>query len=142
MKQREILFRGVAIDNKKWVEGFYFHSMEEENPRIMTVIHDGGNCFDEPPSDHEEAIKVFPNTICQYIGREDINKKNIFEGDIVRSVDNCDKPLVGVIVFHNVGFIWKEKFHGFLFLKDHCKYEIIGTVFQNPELVEKYKLEI
>jgi len=81
-----------------------------------------------------------PNIIkVQYTGVKDINGQNIFEGDIcklhrpiMKGEKTALKPQYTIIKF--IMARWN--------IIHPLVYEILGNVFQNPELVEKYKLEV
>ena len=144
---REILFKAKTTKkdnpkhefNEKWVEGnlilcrgkAYIHPISNkirttgEIGRII-VLHE-----------------VIPNTICQYTGLTDKNGKKIWENDI------CDrKEKYPEIVTYNKGdwqldysyALGKEKHFcacnlGFYACERECV-EVIGNVFDNPELLE------
>lgn len=144
---REILFKAKTTKkdnpkhefNEKWVEGnlilcrgkAYIHPISNkirttgEMGRII-VLHE-----------------VIPNTICQYTGLTDKNGKKIWENDI------CDrKEKYPEIVTYNKGdwqldysyALGKEKHFcacnlGFYACERECV-EVIGNVFDNPELLE------
>lgn len=144
---RKILFKAKTTkkDNpkhefsEKWVEGnlilcgekAYIHPISNkirttgEMGRII-VLHE-----------------VIPNTICQYTGLTDKNGKKIWENDI------CDrKEKYPEIVTYNKGdwqldysyALGKEKHFcacnlGFYACERECV-EVIGNVFDNPELLE------
>ena len=82
----------------------------------------------------------------QYTGVKDIDGKKIFEGDIV----NCKAGLdnwVGFVQFDTASGAFKHYMknvyaHRVKLSLDINPPLIIGNVFQNPELVEKYKLEV
>jgi uncharacterized phage protein (TIGR01671 family) len=104
--------------------------------------------------------------IMQYTGLKDKNGKEIFEGDILRRLpkDCWEKEnFISFEVFYHggnqaedsVGFqMNRTHFHGCIvgynmisamtrFLPENvCKMEIIGNIYENPELVEKINKEI
>jgi hypothetical protein len=82
---REIKFRGWTLKDKKEVKGFYFYSMEWSSHMILEYVHCGGNSFDEPPSDHQEAVAVDPKTIGQMFV---IDGVEIHEGDLIKEGEN------------------------------------------------------
>ena len=84
------------------------------------------------------------NTECQFTGVLDKNEKRIFENDIVKvKVEDgvYVKDYLGVINFFEGSFFIEKEDKPFgrsktpLFSKSHF-IEIIGNVFQNPELLE------
>ena len=100
--------------------------------------------------DSGNDLKTAP--VMQYTGVKDINGKKIFEGDIVK-VTTEDKLAHATsvdqdythycIVTYNEGDFDLSEFERILMSQDIIrKFEVIGNVFQNPELVEQYKLEI
>ena len=127
---REILFRGkhmhVCQENKHldgtWVEGY----LEDENH-----INDG-KC----------EFLIDPETICQYTGLIDKNGKKIWENDILEGhLDDKfpeDVTREKVIWYENG---WKTEEPGcvdkeYLDEFDAENFEVVGNVFDNPELLE------
>lgn len=84
----------------------------------------------------------FPNRfeLVQYTGLKDKNGKEIYEGDILRHIN--PKPFknsVYEVVFLNGGFAIKgddyiEDLNEFL--KGSSSAEVIGNIYENPELLE------
>ena len=127
---REILFRGkhmhVCPENKHldgtWVEGY----LEDENH-----INDG-KC----------EFLIDPETICQYTGLTDKNGKKIWEGDILEGHldDKFPEDVTREkVIWHESG--WKTDEPGcvdkeYLDEFDTENFEVVGNVFDNPELLE------
>ena len=127
---REILFRGkhmhVCPENKHldgtWVEGY----LADENH-----INDG-KC----------EFLIYPETICQYTGLTDKNGKKIWEGDILEGHldDKFPEDVTREkVIWHESG--WKTEEPGcddkeYLDEFDTENFEVVGNVFDNPELLE------
>ena len=117
---REILFRGKTVCDGDWVYG----GITWNPSRKKFFIH----------TDWEEA-KVIPETIGQYTGLTDKNGTKIFEGDILHAAQG------------NFVVRWSESICSFVAgekekirpcmnsgTMKHC--EVIGNIFDNPELIE------
>jgi prophage lp2 protein 26 len=127
---REILFRGkhmhVCPENKHldgtWVEGY----LEDENH-----INDG-KC----------EFLIDPGTICRYTGLTDKNGQKIWENDILEGHldDKFPEDVTREkVIWHESG--WKTEEPGcndkeYLDEFDTENFEVVGNVFDNPELLE------
>jgi len=138
---REIKFR--AWDKEK-----------EEFVRNFAVFKDGA--FDEYISEFERGIAPDGKYILmQYTGLKDKNSKEIYEGDVVKihvkgtysdddSIDGqkwYDDDFIGDVYFDekSSGFVFRSV-EWFSYIAPHCnKAEIIGNIWDNPELPEENK---
>lgn len=136
---REYLFRGKRKDNGKWVFGGILPDVSSVE---IVAVESFPGCFNpcsgygEPPSSELCEYSVDPDTIGEYCGRCDASGKKIFTGDIVK----IDSALIGEIGFDprllEYAITAYGKFIPFgPFV--HCNIEIIGNIYDNPELVEK-----
>lgn len=131
---REILFRGKRKDNGELVYGNY--AITDNNEKQHFIFQNKAFEFE-----------VVPETVGQYTGITDDNGKKIFEGDILGVTNDdpdydyitkvyldCDTLCVDVqgqdYDYTSIGFaieIWD----------DECdQVEIIGNIYDNPELLE------
>ena len=124
----ERLFRGKRKDNEQMVYGYYL-VLNSTEPLHIIVDHEG------------QYHLVAPATVGQYTGLTDKNGKKIFEGDICR---NTKTDEIVSVKWHGTmaGFVWSKRKEnsynsdfGELF-RAHDKYEVIGNVHDNPELLE------
>ena len=135
---REYLFRGKRTDNSEWVEGCLIHQgdyyliLQDESrlhPSDVPYISDLG-CIDG------YATPVIPESIGQYTGMKDKNGRKIFEGDIVK-LTLIDGVEIGIIKFNDImcrfSFYDKSGSYGF---DNTCDFEVIGTVFEDSDLLE------
>lgn len=81
--------------------------------------------------------------IMQYTGLHDKNGREIYEGDIVRisPIRQHEKPFVGAVHYGRVDpsfTIHDKDGHDFRLYSSgvYCTYEVIGNVYENPELLE------
>lgn len=138
---REILFRGKRKDNDKWAYGYLY------------IRNDGQYeiSFYSKYFDSERfTYDVIPETVGQYLGLTDKNGKKIFEGDIVTYEDaEADYEGYHDNVFINCGKVEFLAWDGIQFtnrqtvdmndlyesdIMVNC--EIIGNIYDNPELLE------
>lgn len=145
---REILFRGKAINRD---EGY--HRTEYKNGEwvygLVTKLYD--EQFKNLPAEMTNTngisgIEIDHKTIGQYTGMLDKNGKKIFEGDILK-IKSCDYDYEYTTqVYYSchtlcvdiygqdydstaIGFaddIWDE---------ECCEVEVIGNIYDNPELL-------
>lgn len=165
---REILFRGFYPDESRkttitinetkvkglWVFGYYVFRRARSGVFGQTVTDSD---FDKHiiVTNRGESYEVVPETVGQYTGLTDKNGKNIFDWDIVKCYDkNVDESFFAIIMFGNPnGFYnygWQLKPIGETYfnidilcwvdMEDTGAYiEIIGNIFENPELLEENK---
>ena len=126
---REILFKAKRKDNGEWVEGYL---MDEDYINTPFNDYDVGGRFDDP-------VEIDPQTICQYTGLTDKNGKKIWENDIVE----CGMKLR--VSWHHFKASWVLSKKGWMynhFFGESVEpedVEVIGNIFDNPELLEVKK---
>lgn len=132
---REILFKAKRLDNGKWETGYYFKAGEKH---MMLCFFTNENGL------YHNMYEIDPKTLCQYTGLNDKNGKKIWENDIVTEDFGNFKGTVRfgefeAQVLKNIGFCieWKDIYYR----QDLCywaeKCEIIGNIFDNPDLLEE-----
>lgn len=138
---REILFKAKRIDNGEWVEGYLFDD-GFENGRMFVgglVIEEyHGTACDDWSITGIDFYEVDPSTICQCTGLNDKNGNLIFENDIVRIKYDDDFSEVGWIKYSNCGVRYNFVFGTEIYsIDDSCDIEVIGNIFDNPELINE-----
>ena len=132
---REILFKAKRIDNGEWVEGQYAYitnPLTEDGKPIKHLICNGTNIFNN---------LIDPDTLCQYTGLTDKDGKKIWENDILRRDGYWDIRIEfenGVFMVRNtdkVQYINRVVYTP-ISIFDINVYEVIGSIFDNPELLE------
>lgn len=92
-------------------------------------------------------IEVIPETVGEYTNLTDKNGKKIFEGDIIKQINSYDKlEMIGFVRFSKSSqFVishtytkkencYKRGMKKAFAIKTNC--EIIGNIYDNPELLE------
>lgn len=86
----------------------------------------------------EMSVEFDEITLMQSTGLFDRNGKEIFEGDIVKmSKDVYSEPTYYEVVRHRGGaYRLESKQHGCELWLRHTDCEVVGNVYENPELLE------
>lgn len=137
---REILFRGKN-DNDEWVYGWlgHLHCRNPYTKQISSIY------FTEISNDFKSRLNTLVDykTVGQFTGLIDKNGKKIFEGDIVKVIDDIlGSPfcygITGKVVYCESAFFVEPKdVMNTEYLFNECAvYEVIGNIHDNPELLE------
>ena len=149
---REILFKAKRKDNGEWVEGYYRADPDLDGYFICGWEYGySENGIEREPFDEE----VYPSTLCQYTGLTDKNGQKIWENDIVRytfdypsetATKNGLKERISSVFWSEWRGSWsvyadERKCKGmnndlFKYVRNGNTVEIIGNIFDNPELLE------
>lgn len=150
---REIKFRGKMIPENEWIFGTILRIPappvcfgKSETDKYYIQFPDPRYMPDWNMPYKMVQGEVNPDTIGQYTGLKDKNGKEIYEEDVVKITNKNSKvilikPLIAQIV-------WSEEYLAYILittsikdafenLGDYIDYdiEVIGNVFENPELL-------
>lgn len=143
---RTIKFRGQRIDNGEWVYGFLYQLPLPTGVGCMVLTTD--NIHEDNSIEPEyhlaftlwvDLFPVKPETVGQYTEQKDKNSREIYDGDILRNIDGLKR--VGDEWIDNVHIIpveYKEARFNISSLSKVTEYtEVIGNIYDNPELLNK-----
>ena len=144
------LFKAKRVDNEEWVQGALF------NGESHCII--GQEIKFSPYTEHECKIvgyEVDRDTICQCTGLKDKNGNLIWEGDIILfQRDNDDCPFTNKDTKKRLGKVFYKGFRTtfaigmgkngsgsinddlWKYVQNGNRVEVIGNIFDNPELLE------
>lgn len=134
------LFKAKRVDNGEWVQGYYVKGLNMYDKEVYLIFEPNTMFYSSGETDG--WYKVDPSTICRCTGSKDKNGKLIWEHDIVQ-----DKRGSLYKTF------WRDKYYQFswaciksdifrigakwdLWSFKRFEIEVIGNMFDNPELVE------
>lgn len=147
---RERMSRGKRTDND---EGEFVYGIPVEGEpllgmgkRTYIITKPGVQWVDGVYMTYDECIEVDPKTIGDYTGLTDRNNKMIFEGDIVKHyIKNPEIVKIYIVEWKNrlskfVGRYKGDEYYGkkyaYAELHEQLIYEVIGNIYDNPELLE------
>ena len=89
----------------------------------------------------EMSVEFDEITLMQSTGLVDRNGKEIFEGDVVKMAkDVYSEPTYYEVVRHRGGaYRLESKQHGCELWLRHTDCEVVGNIYENPELLEESK---
>lgn len=132
---RKHQYRGQRVDTKEWVYGYYFITpLTIEN---FGIGHLGDSVKRHCISNVDGVVfAVIPDTVGEFAGRQDRNKKDAYEGDICETIERdialdirWDEAESGLRFYDNVNEVWFE-------LNCLKVTEITGSVHDSPELMK------
>jgi hypothetical protein len=118
---KKIKFRGKLNSNGKWIYGMPSHDLQY--------------IFNEDNLDSPDNFAINSKTICEFAGLTDKNDNEYYEADIITCLSKKFK-----IQWVGAGFcvMTMDGIYCTILCEDNCKsYEIIGNLFENPELQTK-----
>lgn len=120
-QERDLKFRAWDKDNKRFLEQFDFIRYSDGTLGVSDST---------PPFN-----KYGPTVLMQYTGLKDKNGKEIYEGDVI-DVDG----VTWYVEFGNGQYVLRCTCHypdgDFYVFEDSPQYEVIGNIYEHPELVE------
>ena len=138
---REYKFRGMRIDTNSWIYGYIFKTKKSNpiNGETYWIFND------------DDKFKVIPESIGELIERKDKSGKEMYEGDIVKWVNNFGDENFGWIRYSK----WIVGFNIVLIKGSYISFytgsvrnfawsdlEIIGNRCENPELLGEKEEDI
>ena len=128
---RDILFRGYAEFEKKWVYGYGLH-------QVIFGYEDGEERIIYLQTDIKTIVMVYEKSAGQYTGEKDINGIEIYEGDIVETTRALNHIIGEVVLYKGCWYI-KDYNGGYYRLIPRfgiAENKVIGNVFENKKLLE------
>jgi uncharacterized phage protein (TIGR01671 family) len=124
------LFKAKFDDSDRWVKG----QLVEVNDTYLIIPNHASKILAGWFS-ASNIIEVKKDTICRYTGLKDRNGNLIWENDIVKINNSKVNTLITFRDFEIICTIPNEKYYKHR-LEYDTEYEVIGNIFDNPELLE------
>lgn len=136
---RERISRGKRFDNGEWVYWDRYGRITDINGEPTKTEIDMPTLLRYPIYISDLPI-INDGTVGEYTGLTDKNGKRIFEGDIMRGRGNTYK----VIFEDGIFLIDNSQYTTGLYVAIHMEKidEVIGTIYDNPELLEAERYEV
>lgn len=122
---REYLFRGKREKTDAWIYGNLWHHTDK-----ASAIYSG---------EADRLMWVRPETVGLFTGLTDKNGAKVFEGDVIR-VCTDGQNVLGWVSFESNGFHFRFCKSGKALLAKWAEpMDVIGNIYDNPELLEELK---
>lgn len=136
------LYKAKRVDNGEWVTGYYVKGSDMYGEETHVIFEPDAIFYSHGETDG--LAEIDPSTICQCTGLEDKNGKLIWENDIFQCTDETMVTQKDLIEYNetHASFVRlrnTEKLGLQYLWIDEATYshgEVIGNVFDNPELLE------
>lgn len=149
---REILFRGKPIHKEDYTlyeklyksdvfkDGFAYGSLVVIKDKYYICISVAGVLLNSLVNNATATmIEVIPETVSQYIGLKDKKRNKIFEDDIIERFWLGKKYIYRIDYDKYIASFIGKDIYGLYFTTfdyDACEFEVIGNIYDNPELLE------
>ena len=139
---REILFKAKRIDNGEWIEGNLLNLDSDSGYYYIVPTYETASTLPIKSLILDRMKLVDPETVCQFTGLTDKNGKKIWENNVVWLVYD-GKEHIYQIVWDNSELDFKatngeENYRSnFEYLLCCDEIEVIGNIFDNPELLQE-----
>ena len=139
---REILFKAKRICDGKWVEGYYLRDQYHIGGKDIIFYRKDSDRF----TVYTDIIDI--ETLSQFTGLCDKNGKRIWENDIVNHNGEYVQVKFGMYCssfdYESYNFGFYVDFPEETFYRKELGYwcrkvEVVGNVFDNPELLQEVK---
>lgn len=138
MRENIGLYRGKWIDNGEWALGALVIAKDAADGQQRTyILEDADYCG---YGEFTGVCYVAPETVGECSGIPDKNGKLIFEGDVLKVIYLCQKPVIARVTFRDGKYEIRYTRHGNTCIDTMSGsmsdlYEIIGNIHDNPELL-------
>lgn len=149
---REILFRGKPIHKEDYTlyeklyksdvfkDGFVYGSLVVINDTHYICIGVAGVSINSLINNATVTlVEVIPETVGQFTGSKDKKRNKIFEGDIIERFWLGKKYIYRIDYDKYIASFIGKDIYGLNFTTfdyDACEFEVIGNIYDNPELLE------
>lgn len=139
--------KAKAVETGEWVEGYYVKAsyMKDGEWKYSHRIYTGHietSCFSAVTfSSPVDNYEIDPETLCLSTGIKDKNDIMIWENDICNYFNPEDKDGIAVIEPNYARWVGgtistTEMVTHLLYLQCSSEWEVVGNIFDNPELME------